>query len=88
MFHLAQSSTYKTAEFPSVELKNQYVKAEYSDHRCQRAYFLFQAAETPTERKKLAAETDTARFQFFTRWAKGHLSVPNFPPLRPVDDMA
>ena len=79
---------YKIAEFPSVKLKNQYVEAEYKDLKCQDTYFRLQAARTPDERKQCAQDVDSARFSFFTRWAKVHLPKPNFSPLKPVDDIA
>ena len=88
MFSLAQSDTSKAAEFPSIELKNQYVTAEFKDLRCQRSYYKFQEARTKADSSKNAEELDATRWAFFSRWAKTHLPNLKFPPLRPVDDIA
>lgn len=87
-FSLAQNETNKVAEFPSVELKNAYVEAEYKDLTCQKAYFNFQAAREISERKRLAVIVDDTRYAFFLKWAKAHLPNPRFPPLKSVDDIA
>ena len=87
-FSLAQNETSNKAEFPSIELKNAYVEAEFHNLACQKAYFEFQAARMPNERKHLATIIDDTRYAFFQRWAKQHLPHPKFPPMRPVDDIA
>ena len=87
-FSLAQNETNKVAEFPSVELKNKYVEAEFKDLGCQDLYFTYQAARDVKLRKELATKVDSTRYAFFKRWAAKHMPEQRPRPLHPVDDIA
>lgn len=62
------TSTYEVVEFDTVEEKNEYVKAEYSDIKCQIAFRNYSASITMEDRYKTAILLNNARYSFYKKW--------------------
>lgn len=79
-FSLDHSSTYKPANFETVEQKERYVKAELSDPICIDKYNNLAAATNKKERDEAKKRLDFARYNFFKRWTE-----KTIVPIRPID---
>jgi hypothetical protein len=88
-FNLARNSAYKTAKFPTAELKSAYIEAEARNLKCFDLKRELDGARTIEVRNKLAKQLDQVRFQFFQQWSKIHMPeyTPKCPELIVPDDV-
>ena len=70
--------------FPTVELKDEYVKAELANVECQRSYYAYQAERSLEDRKRSGHKLGHERYAFYKNWAAKNIvnqQRPNEPAL-------
>lgn len=72
-FGSEHSTSYKVVEFPSVELKNKYVEAEYADPKCQLAFLSHQSAWNKQQRTFTREVLASTRLAFYNKWAAKYI---------------
>jgi hypothetical protein len=88
-FSLAKSSTYNQAVFESVNDKEEYVTAEFSDPYIQELYKEYASALSVEQRKGWATKIDEARFAFYKKWLKAkRKDIPKARTPKMPDDIA
>jgi hypothetical protein len=85
-FNYARNSAYKTATFPSIEVKKDYTQAESQDPSCRAAWMAYTKAFTPEQRDTCAENLDITRYAFFKRWNAIRKKSHSAPALKPVED--